>query len=79
MFICAKRNVILPSPDGSQRHPVPRGFVGEIPGWAACTEYFQGLVADGKIVLPAARRDKDLQQAEEKPAKVRRGKKTTEE
>lgn len=79
MFIYAKRNVILPSADRSQMHPVRRGFVGEIPDWAADTAYFKALVKDGKIVLPETHKDKDLQQAEEKPVKVRRGRKTTEE
>lgn len=73
MFILSKRNVILPSSDGSRTHFVPKGFVGNIPDWAAETKYFEALVADGKIV-PTAMPDKALQAAEEKSVKVRRGK-----
>ncbi len=72
MFIMAKRNIILPSPDGAQQHRVERGFVGEIPDWAAKTRYFDKLVKEGKIVLPDSHADKDLQDAEEKPVRVRR-------
>lgn len=79
MFIYSNRNVILRSQDGAQSHPVRRGFVGEIPDWAGDTDYFRALVKDGKISLPASHRDKDVQAAEEKPARVRRGKKVSEE
>lgn len=75
MFIYSDRNVILRSQDGAQAYPVRRGFVGEIPDWAGDTDYFRALVKDGKISLPASHKDKDVQAAEEKPAKVRRGKK----
>lgn len=73
MFILSKRNVILPSSDGSRTHFVPKGFIGNIPDWAAETKYFEALVADGKIV-PTAMPDKALQAAEEKSVKARRGK-----
>ena len=79
MFVMAKRNLLLPSPDGSRKHKVSRGFIGEIPEWAAATPYFRSLVADGKISVPESTRDKDMQTADEKPVKVRRGSKTTEE
>lgn len=78
MFILSKRNVILPSSDGSRTHFVPKGFIGNIPDWAAETKYFEALVADGKIV-PTAMPDKALQDAAEKKVKTRRGKETTEE
>lgn len=78
MFIMAKRNVILPSPDGSKHHMVQRDFVGDIPDWAAQTPYFQGLVNDGKIVVPDSHKDKDTQAADEKSVKTRRGSKTEE-
>ena len=78
MFILSKRNVILPSSDGSRTHFVPKGFIGNIPDWAAETKYFEALVADGKIV-PTAMTDKALQDAAEKKVKTRRGKETTEE
>lgn len=78
MFIFSKRNIILPSPDGSQSVRVKQDFVGEIPDWAAETQYFRDLVADGKIV-PTTTRDKDTQTAAEKKVKTRRGKEVTEE
>lgn len=79
MFVMAKRRVLLPSKDGSLSHLVPRDYVGEIPDWAADTDYFRALVADGKIAVPNSRKDKDTQAADEKAVKVRRGSKTTEE
>lgn len=75
MFILSKRNVILPSPDGSRSVRVARDFVGEIPDWAAQTAYFRALAADGKIV-PTGRRDKEQQEADEKKVKTRRGRET---
>lgn len=79
MFIISKRRVILPSRDGSKRHLVHRDFIGEIPDWAAETDYFRSLVADGKIGVPESHKDKDTQETAEKSVKVRRGSKTTEE
>lgn len=79
MFILAKRNIILPSPDGAQQFQIKRDFVGDIPDWATKTDYFKALVADGKITVPESHKDKDTQAADEKPVKVRRGTKTTEE
>ena len=79
MFIISKRRVILPSRDGSKRHLVPRDYIGEIPDWAAETDYFRSLVADGKIGVPESHKDKDTQKTAEKSVKVRRGSKTTEE
>lgn len=72
MFVLSKRNVILPSPDGSQTIRVARDFVGEIPDWATKTQYFNGLVKDGKIVI-TQKSDKETQKAAEKSVKVRRG------
>lgn len=78
MFILSKRNLILPSPDGSASVRVRRGFVGRVPDWAAETGYFRALAADGKIVI-TGRADKETQAADEKKVKTRRGSKTTEE
>ena len=78
MFIFSKRNVILPSPDGSTSVRVKRDFVGEIPDWAAETEYFRALVADGKIAV-TGKADKETQAVDEKKVKTRRGKEVTEE
>ena len=78
MFILSKRNVILFSSDGSRTYFVPKGFIGNVPDWAAETKYFEALVADGKIV-PTAMPDKSMQAAAEKKVKTRRGKETAEE
>lgn len=78
MFILSKRSLILPSPDGSTSVRVRRDFLGEVPDWAAETEYFRALVADGKIV-PTGKRDAETQAASEKKVKTRRGKEVTEE
>ena len=51
---------------------VKKEHVGEVPDWACKTPYFEALVNDGKIVIPASHKDKDLQEAEEKPVKRRR-------
>lgn len=71
MFIAAKRNVILPSADGSETFRVQRGFVGEIPDWATKTPYFQDLVKDGKIGIPESHKDGAIADEEVKPV-VRR-------
>ena len=73
MFILAKRNIILPSSDGSASIRVAKNYVGEIPDWAAETAYFSALVKDGKIVV-TAKQDKAVQDAMDKPVKGRRGK-----
>lgn len=78
MFVLSKRNLILPSPDGSRSIRVRQDYVGEIPDWAAQTAYFSALVADGKIV-PTTTRDKDTQAAAERKVKTRRGREVTEE
>lgn len=78
MFVISKRNIILPSPDGTASVRLVRDFVGEIPEWAAQTEYYRALVADGKIV-PTSKSDKDIQKADEKKVKTRRGKETAQE
>lgn len=78
MFILSKRSLILPSPDGSTSVRVRQDFVGEIPDWAAGTDYFRALVADGKIV-PTGKRDAETQAASEKKVRTRRGKEVTEE
>lgn len=78
MFVMSKRNIILPSPDGTASVRLVRDFIGEIPEWAAQTEYYRALVADGKIV-PTSKSDKDIQKADEKKVKTRRGKETAQE
>ncbi len=79
MFVLSKRNIILPSPDGSVSVRLARDGMCAIPDWAAETAYFKALVADGKIV-PAGMSDSETQAAAaEKPVRVRRGKEVTAE
>lgn len=78
MFVLSKRNIILPSPDGSTAVRLRRGDLVDLPDWAAKTDYCKALVADGKIV-PSGRSDKEAQAASEKKVKTRRGRETTEE
>ena len=68
MFILAKRNIIIPSPETGMKPVVLKkdGFA-TVPDWAAETAYFKALCADGKI-------DKAAQAAAEKPVKTRRAK-----
>lgn len=78
MFVLSKRNIILPAPDGSAAVRLARGQMTEIPDWAAETDYFRGLVRDGKLV-PTDTCDKAAQEADEKKVKTRRGKTVTDE
>ena len=82
MFIISKRRVILPSRDGTRSHLVPRDYIGEIPDWAADTDYFRSLVMMGKLVcLKAARtktprrppRSRSRSGAAPKPPKSKKG------
>lgn len=66
MFVLAKRNIVIPAPDGSTSVRLARDSMCTIPDWAAKTAYFQALVADGKIV-PSGKSDKETQKAAEKP------------
>ena len=48
MFILAKRNIIIPSPETGMKPVVLKkdGFA-TVPDWAAETAYFKALCADG--------------------------------
>ena len=72
MFIVSKRNIILPSKDGTETYFVPRGYIGSIPNWAAETEYFRALVIDGKIGTPEGRKDKAVEAEAVKPVRKRK-------
>lgn len=67
MFITSHRNVIIPV--GGTAYPISRGFVGEVPDQVAQTAYFQALVRDGKISIPASKTDRDIAVAMEKEPK----------
>lgn len=69
MFITSHRNVIIPV--GGMAYPISRGFVGEVPDQVAQTAYFQALVRDGKISIPASKKDSDIAVAmEQEPERV---------
>lgn len=70
MFILANRNIELPTPDWSERYTVRRGFLGDVPDRFCQTSYFDALVRDGKIVLPASHEDKSVDAAAESGEKV---------
>lgn len=78
MFVLPKRNIILPSQDGSTSVRLRAGLMETVPDWAAETPYFKALVKDGKIV-PSNASDKSAQAAAEKKVRTRRGKEVTEE
>lgn len=73
MFIMSKRNIELPSPDGSMRLKVQKDFIGDIPDWAADTAYFRALVKDGKIAVPASTKDKHITASEAQPVNTYTG------
>ena len=69
MLIASHRNVIIPV--GGTAYPISRGFVGEVPDQVAQTAYFQALVRDGKISIPASKKDSDIAVAmEQEPERV---------
>lgn len=67
MFVVSKRNIILPGPDG-KKFRMSREYMGEVPGWAAKSDYFKALVKDGKVIVSGSRKDKDVQKAEDPPS-----------
>lgn len=69
-FITSHRNVIIPV--GGTAYPISRGFVGEVPDQVAQTAYFQALVRDGKISIPASKKDSDIAVVmEQEPERVK--------
>lgn len=63
MFIYSSSAILLPNADGTERFFVSKGYVGEIPDWAAGTVYFQDLLKAGKISLPAGKKDTQVEAA----------------
>lgn len=80
MVIMSKRNVIIPASNGETGKYIPKDYIGEIDKWVTETDYFKSLVADGKIVISASIKDKDIDKAAEKEIKdnTRRRKKAEE-
>lgn len=61
MFVVSKRNIIIPSPDGSQAFRLPKDFMGDVPAWVSDSPYFKGLVSDGKTIVSNSKSDKSLE------------------
>ena len=61
MFVVSKRDIIIPSPDGSQAFRLPKDFMGDVPAWVSDSPYFKGLVSDGKIIVSNSKSDKSLE------------------
>ena len=49
MFIASKRNISIPSDDGTMSHFLPRDHVGPAPDPVAKTAHYADLVADGQV------------------------------
>ena len=62
--IISKRNIIIPSSDGRQAHPIPKDYIGSVPDWVTKTKYFKELVKDGKIAVSSTTKDNALEQAD---------------
>lgn len=71
-FVVSNRNIVIPSPDGRQRVRLPQGFMGAVPDWAAETDYFKALVADGKLVVSASKSDKELEKERKAAERARK-------
>lgn len=63
MFVVSKRNIILPGPNGEKFH-MPKDYMGPVPAWAEDSTYLKALEADGKIIISASSKDKDIDAAE---------------
>lgn len=68
MTIISNRNIIIPSPDGTTAHNIPKGYIGPVPAWVTKTKYFKRLVADGKISVAKTTKDADLEAADQTAA-----------
>lgn len=79
MFVISRRNIILPGPDGSKGYRIPKGYMGDIPDWAAKSGYFQELAADGKIVIPSGKGDSQLEKEEKEAGETLRQKQKAQE
>ena len=76
MVIMTKQAVLFSA--NGEKWRAPNGFIGKCPSWVSKTRQFKEMVSDGMIVATESTKDKDLTAAE-KPLKVRRGGKVTEE
>ena len=71
MFVVSKRNIIIPSPDGSQAFRLPKDFMGDVPAWVSDSPYFKGLVSDGKIIVSNSKSDKSLESSAKAAAEAK--------
>lgn len=71
MFILANRNIVLRDKAGAEML-VARGFIGDIPDRFCDSGYFRALIADGKITVPATRKDKEIEAAAEESGAARK-------
>lgn len=69
MFVASKRNIILPGPNGEKFH-MPRDYMGPVPDWAEGSAYLKALAEDGKVIISASGRDKDIDAAEKNKKKA---------
>lgn len=65
MFILSNRNIVLCTRNGDESRLIRRGFIGEVPDRFCNSPYFDALVKEGKIVLSATTKDKDVVRAAE--------------
>lgn len=63
MFVLAKRNIVLPTADHTERLMLHKDAFEDVPERFTSTAYFAELVRDGKIVIPESRKDKDVEAA----------------
>lgn len=71
MFVVSKRNIILPGPDG-EKFRMPRDYMGPVPAWAEESAYLKALAEDGKVIISASGRDRDVEAAEKKRKKAQK-------
>ena len=65
MFVVSNRNIIISTPDGTERYSLARGYMGTVPEWVTKTDYFRSLVDDGKIAITKKAKDSELENAVE--------------
>ena len=55
MNVLAKRNIILPGPNG-KKFRMGRGYEGPVPAWAEKSKYLKALAKDKKISILDAKK-----------------------
>ena len=62
MFVLPKRNIIFKAGE-NQSFKLSNGIMADVPDWVANSKYFDSLVKDGKIVVAASTKDRDIDKA----------------